>query len=343
MFNHIKFYKFFNIKIKISLVSKSINTYKTKLYYKNKEFYICKKNYEVFFNCKIITKLKKQKIFRCLFLDNKLYNEELIVIDKSNSDRDRPDMKIIINNELSFGLEFFEKHHFKIKNDPENNLELNRIRRINEHCNFKFTMVFDCNDINNSDNFNQKFKIIVDKSNELIDIKDEKKYCINGLLKHIPNKELCEMIYDAHQNPNESIISIDYFNNNIIAFKDLKYQKQYLKNFKCTIKKQYEFIKNNNNLVTNLAELGIDDSDSDFDDNVSNNNFISEEDFIKKYYIDNKLTFEGFQCYINELGKEYLININERFKLIKYNHNIFCGFIDGLHDKFNDFNKIFGI
>ena len=163
----------------------------------------------------------------------------------------------------------------------------------------------------------------------------------------INNKKLCNLIYDAYINKNEPTIDIDYINK-IIKFKNENAKKKYLKYFISFMENCYDFYVSEltaNEDIDNLYDDSDNDSnDEDSDDsnneNYHDSNIISKSEYLKEYFVENKLTLKGFQYYINELKFEYLINIKQRCFLINFNYNILNGFIDGMREQFNELKNI---
>ena len=229
------------------------------------------------------------------------------------------------------------------------------MRRIIDTNALNFAIVFNVEDLLDSNKFNFKFNSMYDRINELVNIADEQSYCTNGINKYIGDKKLSKLLYLSHLDKKKPFIDIDKINNIFIKFKNKKMEKKYFEKYKKFIEDVYNFnnktIDNNN--CDNIEQVDFlledDEFDDEFKDNIINEQVMIKEDFIRMYYIENKLTFEGFQYYISLVSEEYLLNINEKSKIINHHHRIFTGLIDGLHDKFNDMeqiekkNKIIGI
>jgi len=358
IYNHILFYSY--LKIILDIVPEKINSdYKTFVKYKDKIIYSPAKTLEVYFNFKIIRLLKQNDKFSYLFdNDNKLFNSDKIIIDLPDDNvviKDRLDMKIKINDDVHYGLELFEKGHIK-KYDP--NFIQEHIRIFSKMMyvpKVKFVVVFWYDDLFDKKIFNRKFNIIIEQFDKYS--KTNRDYCIDNLNKVIINKpKLCEIIYDSYKNKNNAIINIDVINS-LFVFNKNK-EKKYLKLFisKITKKIKEDYKSFNDKDIEFLEDEENDEDDEDEDDEVNelNEEDKDEDQYIsdqcKKYFIDDKLTYDGLIHYILGLNADnYLKYEKEKFGINDWIKNITSAFIDGL-EEYNDnlkndgiFNRIFGI
>jgi hypothetical protein len=280
MYNHIKFFEFYDIKIQIrlNLKPKSLSEYKTEIYYKNELIHKCVKNYEVYFNFKILNKLKENDMFKFLFdSETGVFNDKYILIDKNgNKSTDRLDMKIIFDDNISFGLEYFEKHHDNSKNDPKKEIEIVRLRRIIDSEKIKFVFIFSHCDIMNNKKFNKKFNLLINECSRYLNANNKKQYCVNELIKHFNQQKICEQIYDSYLDKNKCAISIKYFNDNLIQFKNTQCKKNAVNSFKQFIVDCYQYYNNlhidlsNNDEVADLINSTSLIHLNDSSDNSSN-------------------------------------------------------------------------
>lgn len=340
IYNHIKFYYYIGITIKIKLEKDSNNKYRTYLYYKNKKIHRSHKNYEPFFNYKILKNLETNKKFSYLFCEeSKLFNGDKILIDFGNYKSDeRFDMKININNDISFGLECFENHH-ENKNDPDLRNETTRLlRKFYYEPDVKFVVVFWWTDLleENQHIFDIKFNIILnqyDKYNKTL-----KEYCVNEIYKCTKNKKLSKIIYDSHQDINIPSISVKSINSMFNFKKNM--EKEYLNDFINIFNNKSDYFGSGDLIQDDLINSNLigDDSTNESDDESYT---INKSLNIDKYYNDNKLTFRGLSHYIIGLSNgDYLNSKEEKFRIKEWYTNLTESFISGLKIAYNDLMKI---
>ena len=373
IYNHIIFYRLIGITIYIKLDKIKNNKYQTNIYYKNIIIHTCKKTIEPYFNYLILQKFKKCPEFNYLFYnDSGFFNDNKVIIDMAESygkSNERFDMKIYFNNiEKSFGVECFEKHHI---DKFDSDLRFEKIRILNKKYHEKdvrFISIFWYDDIFDTKKFNEKFKKNVrDKFNA--HNKTKKEYCIEQLFKSVNNTKLCKSIYSSYKSKNKSIIDIVQINS-LFVFTN-KGEKKYLKYFLLRLKNMYmEEIKMNNkinnnggdkfkylfgnNTTNSNANSDADsesesdsnsDSDSDSKSDKLNNtlliNEVSEEEYIKKYFNDNKLTFDGFGHYIQGLGfGNYLQFEKDKFRITEWYNNVMFALIKSFENSYDDLDKL---
>ena len=338
-YNHIKFYSYIGIIIKIKLEKDENSKYRTYLYYKNKKIHRSYKNYESYFNYKILQEIEGDKKYYYLFCqESKLFDENKISIDlgKFKSD-ERFDMKIIIRDNVSFGLECFENHH-ENKNDPNLINETTRLlRKFYYEPDVKFVIVFWWTDllVENQDIFDQKIKIMYDQYDKYN--KTLKQYTVTEIFKCTKNKKLSEIIYDSYQNNDESSIVIESLNK-MFNFKKDK-EKKYLSDFIATFENKNDYF-NDNDLINDDT---FDEDNEDNEDNESDNEtcVINKSLDITKYYNNDKLTFKGLNHYIIGLSNgDYLNSASEIFRIKEWYSNLSGSFISGLNSAYNDLSKI---
>lgn len=340
IYNHIKFYSYIGIVIKIKLEKDEHGKYRTYLYYKKKKIHRCHKNYESYFNYKILKKLEENKKYSHLFCqESKLFDDNKISIDlgKYKSD-ERFDMKIIIGDDISFGLECFENHH-ENKNDPNLINETTRLlKKFYYEPDVKFVVVFWWSDMldENVSLFDDKIKIInnqYDKYNKTL-----KQYCVEEIFKCVKNKKLSEIIYDSHENIDDSLISIESINK-MFNFRKGE-EKKYLNDFINVFKNKNDYFDEDDLITDNIDDL--DDGDYNNDENDSEDELnISKSLNISKYYNDKKLTFRGLSHYIIGLSTgNYLSSNEEKIRIKDWYSNLLDSFISGLKLAYKDLSKI---
>lgn len=353
IYNHIKFYKHLEIKLDIKLEEISKSKYKTKIYYKNTLVHTCHKSIEAYFNYLILQNLTKYSEFNYLFYDDsEFFNYNFITIDYSQErSNERFDMKIEFNNICkSFGLECFEKHHNN-KHDIE--LGCERIRllsKINFENDVRFVSIFWYDDIIDKNKFETKFKKYV-VSNFNIHNKNKKDYCIQQLNTCIDSQELCESIYDSYKGKMEPRIDIKQINSLFCFIKEG--QKKYLKNFKLRLKNMYiEEIIINDKVNQNGGDKFDDlfenqfNSDTESDsDTESETNLVeeqtTEEEYLKKYFHENKLTFDGFGHYVQGLSfGNYLKFEKDKFRITNWYNKIMFALMKSFEDAYDDLDKL---
>jgi hypothetical protein len=346
IYNHIKFYSYIGISIKIKLEKDEKGKYRTYLYYKKKKIHKSYKNFETYFNYKILQQTETDKKYSYLFCqESKLFDENKISVDlgKYKSD-ERFDMKFIIRDKVSFGLECFEDHH-ENKNDPNFINETTRLlKKFYYEPDVKFVIIFWWTDLldENENIFNEKIKIMnsqYDKYNKTL-----KQYCVDEIFKCIKNKKLSEIIYESHQNVNEPSISVKLINE-MFNFKKGK-EKKYLNEFISTFKNKNDYL-NNDDLVDDDLFDDISESESDISD-IESNNKTNKESYvinksldISKFYNNDKLSFRGLSHYIIGLSNgDYLSSQEEKFRIKDWYTNLFDSFMSGLYSAYDDLSKI---
>jgi hypothetical protein len=363
IYNHIKFYKHIGIELDIKLESISKSKYKTKIYYKNTLIHICYKSIEVYFNYLVLLNLTKYPEFSYLFYDdNEFFNDNLITIDYSQvRSNERFDMKIEFNNICkSFGLECFEKHHNN-KHDIDYNCERIRLlSKINYEKDIRFVGIFWYNDIVDKNIFYHKFKkYIVDNFN--LHNKIKKDYCVNQLNICIDSKELCESIYNSYKGKSEPRIDITQINTLFCFMEGGK--KKYLKNFKLKLKNMYiEDMKLNDKVNQNggakfddlfgeqnnsesrsgsESESGSESgSEYDLETNLVEEQ-ITEEEYLKKYLYENKLTFDGFGHYVQGLSfGNYLKFEKDKFRISEWYNKIMFALMKSFENAYDDLDNL---
>ena len=353
IYNHIKFYKHLGIKLDIKLEEVSKSKYKTKIYFKDVLVHTCHKSIEAYFNYLILQNFTKYPEFDYLFYnDNEFFDYNFITIDYSQErSNERFDMKIEFNNiRKSFGLECFEKHHNN-KHDIE--LGCERIRllsKINFENDVRFVSIFWYDDIIDKDKFKTKFKkFVVDNFN--LHNKIKKDYCIQQLNTCIDSKLLCESIYDSYKGRMEPRIDIKQINS-LFCFIEGG-QKKYLKNFKLRFKNMYiEEMKMNNKVNQNdgdkFDDLFGNQSDSDIESDSETGSDtdlieeqITEEEYIKKYFCENKLTFDGFGHYIQGLSfGNYLKFEKDKFRITDWYNKIMFALMKSFENAYDDLDNL---
>lgn len=351
IYNHIKFYEHLGIKLDIKLeLSKS--KYKTKIYYKDILVHTCHKSIEAYFNYLILQNLVKYPEFDYLFYnDSEFFDYNFITIDYSEKkSNERFDMKINFNNiHKSFGLECFEKHHNN-KHDIELGCEKIRLlSKINYENDVRFVSIFWYDDIIDKDRFKSKFKkYIVDNFN--LHNKIKKDYCIQQLNICIDNQELCESIYNSYKGQYKPIIHIKQINSLFCFIEGGK--KKYLKNFKLRLKNMYiEEMKMNNKVNQNGGDKFDDlfgnqsDSESDIEsdtDIITDSELeITEEEYLKKYFYEYKLTFDGFGHYIQGLSYgNYLKFEKDKFRITDWYNKIMFSLMKSFENAYDDLDKL---
>lgn len=342
IYNHIKFYDFFGIKLDIKL-DKIKSSFRTNIYYKNTLIHSCKKTIEPYFNYLILESMKKNSEFDYLFhKDNGFFNENKIIIDMmdiNSKSNERFDMKIYFEkNNKSFGLECFEKHHVS-KFDYDHRNEISRILNKNYfESDIRFTVIFWYDDIIDINKFNNKFNKFV-KNNFKIHNRTKKEYCVDNLNTCINNKELCENIYESYINKLNPIININEINK-LFQFKK-NGKKEYLKYFKTNLKNMYLEEKKNDNDILFISNSDY-DSDSDSNSGLIDDH-ISEDEYLSKYFFEDKLTFKGFGRYVIGLSSsdKYLKFNLERDRILDWYDNILSLLIDSFEKAYNDLDKLF--
>jgi hypothetical protein len=76
IYNHIKFYSYIGIIIKIKLEKDEKGKYRTYLYYKKKKIHKSYKNFETYFNYKILKDIETNKKYSHLFCKESTYIEK---------------------------------------------------------------------------------------------------------------------------------------------------------------------------------------------------------------------------------------------------------------------------
>lgn len=351
IYNHIIFYKHLGIKLNINLEEISKSNYKTKIYYKNILIHTCHKSIEVYFNYLVLLNLRKYPEFNYLFYDDsEFFNNNLITIDYSRErSNERFDMKIEFNNvHQSFGLECFEKHHNN-KHDIELSCErLRLLSKMNYENDVRFVVIFWYYDILDKNLFSTKFKKFIINNFNLHN-KNKKDYCIEQLNNCIDSQELCESIYNSYKGTMIPIIDIKQINN-LFCFIESG-QNKYLKNFKLRIKNMYiEEIKMNNKVNQNggnkFDELfgNQDNSDSEYDsesDSTLVEKQVSEEEYLKKYFYDGKLTFDGFGHYVQGLSfSKYLKFEKDKFRITDWYNKIMFALMKSFENAYDNLDKL---
>lgn len=357
IYNQIKFYKYIGIELSIRYDDL---TNKTWIFYKGKKIYQCHKTIEVYFNFLILSEFEKSDKFNYLFYeDNGLFNENEIEIDMCNNSKskERFDMKIKIDENKSFALECFEKHHINKYDDNYLNEVVRLLHKKYYETDVRYIVIFWYSDITNLDKFREKF-YIVNKQYD-IHVKTKKDYCVEKLNNDISNKKLCEMIYSSYKNKDEPVVKIKDINEQFNFKKNKK--KEYLKFFISKLKNLYEekqkIIKSQINNPDDLDFLDS-DNDSDNESNSSSQNSVgdendykeSQEDFLNKFYSGDMLTFDGFTHYMIGLANgDFLENPIDKFNIIEWFGKILYSLIKSLENAYDDLetmsyeNKIFGL
>ena len=121
----------------------------------------------------------------------------------------------------------------------------------------------------------------------------------------IDNQELCESIYKSYKGQYEPRIHIEQINSLFCFIEGGK--KKYLKNFKLKLKNMY------------IKEIKMNDKDIITDSELE----ITEEEYLKKYFYENKLTFDGFGHYIQGLSYgNYLKFEKDKFRITDWYNKI---------------------
>lgn len=323
--NYFVFYKNNNIDIELKLNSDDkfdiyINKIHIKTLRKEKYFYF-----------EFIKQIKKKKLFKDYFDENDILLDDKIMIEKYTCEKQcRVDIKIYINENNYFVIEFFEEYHFN-KNDLEFESEKNRLHKIlydnSDENKILFVGIFWNKNLDEKNKLKTFVNKIYEKYQLFKNINDKRKFCIQGINKFIGNKILAKLLYDSYENKSKPIIDINEINE-IIKFKNEESKNEYFKSFLDDIEELINLknLKNYNNLNNDLSILNLDENDDTLYDITPNRDEI--------YYKNNKLTFSGFVRYIR-IVKKYLINITEEERLLKVYENLTNGFISGLNDRYN--------
>lgn len=353
IYNQIKFYKYIGIKLTIKYDNLKNKTW---IIYNGIKIHQCHKTIEVYFNFLILSEFEKSDKFNYLFYeDSRLFNENEIEIDMCNNckSKERFDMKIKIDENKSFALECFEKHH---ENKYDNNYLNEIIRLLHKkyiEIDVRYIVIFWYSDITNLDKFREKFNTVVKQYD--IHIKTKKDYCIEKLNKDISNKKLCSMIYSSYKNKNEPIVKIKNINE-LFNFKKNK-KKEYLNFFISKLKNVYtDKQKVMQSQTNNSDDLDFLESDSDLDgssqnnDSCENDDIESLKDHLNKFYSGDMLTFGGFTHYIHGLAYgDFLENEVDKFNIIEWFDKILYSLIKSFENAYDDLesmsyeNKIFGL
>lgn len=355
IYNHITFYKHLGFKLVIKIEKSTkhdnkANIYKTNIYYKNILLHTSHKTIEVYFNYLVLKKLNSHPQFAYLFHnDNEFFNDDLISIDESTEkSNERFDMKIKFNNvSKSFGLECFEKHHAN-KHDIELNCERMRLlSKINYEKDVRFVCVFWYSDIFDKNKFNFKFdKYIVENFN--LHNKIKKDYCVQQLNYCINDIELCKCIYDSYIGKLKPIISIDQINSLFEFVKGGK--KKHLNDFELRLKKKYieemkmNKVNQNGGDKLNFLLENSSDSDSDLESDTDldlSDEFETEKDYLKKYFDNDKLTFDGFGHYVQGLSFSDCLKFEkDKFGITDWYNKIMFALMKSFENAYDDLDKL---
>jgi hypothetical protein len=278
-----------------------------------------------YFHFVLVKELKKNKITSDWFYDDYLI-ENIFSIEDTHSINNkiksyRTDMMINLCDNKYLCIEFFENHH---KNFDDHDLirEKNRIYNLvfsNENCSKEIVhfAIFWQKNLCDDKELKKFAKHIIKKIKDYTNIDNKRIWCIDSINKFIHNQELSENLYDAFQDKNSPTLDIKIINN-LVEWKNEKYKKKYFDEFTNFISKLNE--------INNISIDIFDNIDCDFDEKTQ-----SEK---KIYYEKDKLTYNGFFHYLNNIKIEYLENIQIKIRINELFNNITTGFISGTEERF---------
>lgn len=309
----------------------------------------------------LFQKQDKQNIINDLFYINNDYlfvHENKIMIENTEKTSDknyRTDLSFMINN-YKIIVEYLEEYHDRDSLLDNNTIDYVRgLLLLNDTNNlsYKITSInyFRQEDLmdkkTKSFSFNtRKFINFVDyMSKVIIDyylISDKDSYCINKLTQLTGNKSLSKQLYTAHNNKNKPIVKLSILEK-IFNWTNVEAKKIWYREFSERINQ----INTEKNKIKQLEKNNMLLFDSDSEDESDSED--DKEQIIYYEKIDNEifLTDYGLHHYIN-MPPQYLANILEYDKNIRYFHSISAGLISSIEEireikEKLESNKIYGL
>lgn len=280
-----------------------------------------------YFHFALVKELKKNKITSDWFHDDYLLTnifsiEDTIKIGENpKSKKYRTDMLIHLCDNKYLCIEFFEDHH-KNYDDGDFVREKNRIYNLlhnNNNCSKEIVhfAIFWQQNLDDDKELKKFAKHIIKKIKDYTNIDNKRIWCINSINKFINNQELSENLYDAFQDKNSPILDIKIIST-LVEWKNEKNKKKYIDEFTDFINKLNEYYTNYNSDAFDFIDLE--------EDTVIENK--------KIYYEKDKLTYNGFFHFINNINIDYLENIQIKIRINELFINITTGFISGTEERF---------
>lgn len=295
-----------------------------------------------YFFIKFMHQMKKSR--SDWFIDNYLDSKKVIVEHPTPTHRNdksyRVDYLFHISDNNFLSIEFFENAH-KNRDDPDFKKEKNRIYSIIHDSNdfykkILFFAIFWETKINDKKYFKKFVNVINKKIEQLKDIDNEEKWCIEGIDKFINRPVLSKEIYHAYYS-NHPTIPIEIINQ-IIKFKDEPSKNKHINEFFEDIQ-ELEQYRNLNSNKNDEFELDEDEDPDDYDKLIMGKKKILCQ--------ENKLSIAGLTRYL-KIKRKYLESILEEEVILTIFTNITNGFVSGLKEQRNlllnlENNRIIGL